>query len=44
VKLPTVVFRVVTPCDLVGSFQRLGGTYLLHIQGDDNIKMNLSEI
>jgi hypothetical protein len=27
-----LVFRVVTPCGLVGRYQRFGGTYCLHLQ------------
>jgi hypothetical protein len=28
-----VVFWIVTPCSLVGAYQRFGGTYRLHLQG-----------
>jgi hypothetical protein len=35
VKMSIVVFRVLTPCDLVGGYQCFGGTYRLHLQGDD---------
>jgi hypothetical protein len=28
-----VVFWVVTPCGVVGSYQRFGGTHHLHLQG-----------
>jgi hypothetical protein len=27
-----LVFWVVTPCGLVGRYQRIGGTYCLHLQ------------
>jgi hypothetical protein len=33
VEISIVVFRAVTLCDIVG-YQRLGGTYRLHFQGD----------
>jgi hypothetical protein len=33
VKMLIVVFWVVTPCSLVGGYQRLGGTYSFHFQG-----------
>jgi hypothetical protein len=29
-----MVFWVVTPCDFVGGYQRFGGTYRFHFQGD----------
>jgi hypothetical protein len=32
-KIWTVVFWVVTPCNLVGGYQRFGGTYRAHLQG-----------
>jgi hypothetical protein len=28
-----VIFGFVTPCSLVGGYQRFGGTYRLHVQG-----------
>jgi hypothetical protein len=31
--LSKLVFWVVTPCRLVGRYQRFGGTYCLHLQG-----------
>jgi hypothetical protein len=34
VKMPMVVFWVVTPCDLVGAFQRFARMYRLHLQGE----------
>jgi hypothetical protein len=33
VNLPSMVFWVVTPCGLVGRYQRFGDTYCLHLQG-----------
>jgi hypothetical protein len=33
VKMSMLVFWVVTPCGLVGRYQRFGGTYRLHLQG-----------
>jgi hypothetical protein len=30
-QLSVVVFWVVTPCDLIGGYQRFGGTYRLHL-------------
>jgi hypothetical protein len=33
VKMPLVVFWVVTPCEIVGGDQRFGGTYCLPLQG-----------
>jgi hypothetical protein len=30
----SVVFWVVTPCCVVGGYQRFGGSYRLHLQGD----------
>jgi hypothetical protein len=33
-----LVFWVVTPYELVGRYQRFGGTYYLHLQGNiDNV-------
>jgi hypothetical protein len=29
----SLVFRTLTPCRLVGRYQRFGGTYCLHLQG-----------
>jgi hypothetical protein len=33
VKMWIVVIWVVTPCDLVGGYERFGGTYCFHLQG-----------
>jgi hypothetical protein len=33
VTVDIVVLGVVTPCSLVGGYQRFGGTYSLHLQG-----------
>jgi hypothetical protein len=32
VKMLMLVFWIVTPCGLVGRYQRFGGTYCLHLQ------------
>jgi hypothetical protein len=32
-KMPMLIFWVVTPCELVGRYQRFGGTYCLHLEG-----------
>jgi hypothetical protein len=33
VKMSILVFWVVTPCGLIGRYQRFGGIYYLHLQG-----------
>jgi hypothetical protein len=33
-KISLVVFWVVRPCGPVGGYQRFGGTYRLHLQGE----------
>jgi hypothetical protein len=31
-----LIFWVVTPCELVGGYQRFGGTYYIHLQDFDS--------
>jgi hypothetical protein len=33
VNIMTVIFLVMTPCNLVDGFKLFGGTYCLHLQG-----------
>jgi hypothetical protein len=33
VKMPIVIYWIVTPCGLAGGYQRLGGICHLHLQG-----------
>jgi hypothetical protein len=41
VRMSILVLWIVTPCGLVGTYQRFGETYCLHLQGVTRKKNNI---